>query len=1340
MEERKGHDRTLVKRHAFGVKADVSGCVCWVEEGTLLYPIGKTAAMHNLNTNTQRFFETSQRSGGITALAVSANKKFIAMAESGAAPQVQVFDTVTRKRRKVLTVPDLEGDRFTALDFSADGRHLVTQGGAPQWRLFFWNWERSKPLASTSVVADFGLQEICEAHNESDAAPGSLSSGARTTAAQSSTTSMSHVTCVTVCPSDPLLIGVSGFGFMYFYRYQEGVLRIQPHISFARERTSNFLTHSWVGRDRVVASTQNGELLLIEAGVFRRILPVPPSTTEGAVNPAVLAIVPTRNGFIAGSDQGTVAIYETIGSANESYAIVYNVPVPSEKPGEVKSDDLGVASRPVATNKLRASIISDGQTEGEGGQDAPAKPLFVINDVTQGKISSTTESSPTVSGKGIRPAQLRLEAGRPEPRKDNSVVHLCIDQTEETVAMVTHGGQILAFNFASDWSKVSAEEPPTVLHVCQPFHIGGIIGLDCSVKKPYLATSGVDQSVRIWNTSTHRLETCEYFTSQPGALAIHPNGLYLVVCFPDKVRVLSILWNGLRERRVINLRNTTDVKYSVGGSYFAVAHGNIIHLYNSLTCDVHGQLRGHPQKINCFQWCATSPYPTDNSIISSSLDGIVINWNISEMRKETEYADKKHQFRYITADDRTLWAVSEPTSIAMDVQWKSTLHEMDRYTTSDIAANAAVTEYEFVESKVTSLLIAPKQRMLFGGMDDGSVKFMSFPLQVGVQEVPIVAHMGPVGRMVLSHDESTLYTISSDGTLFIFDAREDGRPLQRDLGYFSDDVLVLASEVEDHDITIESLRHTTEKLRTDIESDEKRRNHEQNTRLRERADEFKNELDTLDAEYEALLNAKAEQERAFVAVKLEKEGESAPQLEGLEREGQAEVQRLEDLCAELQHKLDQSTFVYEREVEDLLAEIQRHQEEDHDRFKDVVSKREKGLQKLEQQVQRTKANNAEVRQRLELDTDAEVMNVEKQNQAELNAIRERYLRMKGEGAIMRKNTLRMQKETDVHNSELQVLDNAKATLTEQLSELNETMAQLHQDIDERDAIIGEKERKIYDLKKLNQELEKHKFVLDYRIRQLKSQMEPRQREIAREHQRISERNVELDNLHGNNIALRQNIEELKAELAQQQQQIKQTLSHMKDFETYKSRVKRDIGEIAPAMQDAAMLRDVVERLYQRHVVARDGQRAAQVGQEIKDEFKSQVEYLSTSVEALSRKCEADQEQHRCEVSAMMMENLTLIREIHELRAELADLRNVSVTVADEGKRHAMLEERGKQGPPGRVALPTGLAGVKRPELLWELEENRKALKSIRDHVESLQQMLASLAPPKSAIVSLPPLV
>ena len=48
------------------------------------------------------------------------------------------------------------------------------------------------------------------------------------------------------------------------------------------------------------------------------------------------------------------------------------------------------------------------------------------------------------------------------------------------------------------------------------------------------------------------------------------------------------------------------------------------------------------------------------------------------------------------------------------------------------------------------------------------------------------------------------------------------------------------------------------------------------------------------------------------------------------------------------------------------------------------------------------------------------------------------------------------------------------------------------------------EKRVYELKKTNQELEKFKFVLDYKIKELKKQLEPKEEEMKQAQDQISE--------------------------------------------------------------------------------------------------------------------------------------------------------------------------------------------------------------------------------------------
>merc|ERR1711881_460417 len=69
------------------------------------------------------------------------------------------------------------------------------------------------------------------------------------------------------------------------------------------------------------------------------------------------------------------------------------------------------------------------------------------------------------------------------------------------------------------------------------------------------------------------------------------------------------------------------------------------------------------------------------------------------------------------------------------------------------------------------------------------------------------------------------------------------------------------------------------------------------------------------------------------------------------------------------------------------------------------------------------------------------------------------------------------------------------------------------EIKERDKTIGDKETRIGDLKKQNQELEKFKFVLDYKIKELKAQIDPKNEDIAEMKQTITCLDQDLESYH-----------------------------------------------------------------------------------------------------------------------------------------------------------------------------------------------------------------------------------
>jgi chromosome segregation ATPase len=99
-----------------------------------------------------------------------------------------------------------------------------------------------------------------------------------------------------------------------------------------------------------------------------------------------------------------------------------------------------------------------------------------------------------------------------------------------------------------------------------------------------------------------------------------------------------------------------------------------------------------------------------------------------------------------------------------------------------------------------------------------------------------------------------------------------------------------------------------------------------------------------------------------------------------------------------------------------------------------------------------------------------------------------------------------------------------------------------------------------------QELEKFKFVLDYKIKELKQQIEPRENEIAAMKKQIKEVDAELEAYHKSNAELDELIGKLRGQLDTLQQQAGRLRSNLIGKE---SAVKDFSSELHDVMHSAS---------------------------------------------------------------------------------------------------------------------------------------------------------------------------
>ena len=107
------------------------------------------------------------------------------------------------------------------------------------------------------------------------------------------------------------------------------------------------------------------------------------------------------------------------------------------------------------------------------------------------------------------------------------------------------------------------------------------------------------------------------------------------------------------------------------------------------------------------------------------------------------------------------------------------------------------------------------------------------------------------------------------------------------------------------------------------------------------------------------------------------------------------------------------------------------------------------------------------------------------------------MKQKGELTLIHNEYKNKRAEKDARNLDIQTMEDELKTQIAMTTTLRSTIESQKGELRERDTTIKDKDKKINDLKKKGQELEKFKFVLDYKIKELKREIGPKTDDIQK---------------------------------------------------------------------------------------------------------------------------------------------------------------------------------------------------------------------------------------------------
>ncbi|XP_030679044.1 cilia- and flagella-associated protein 57 [Nomascus leucogenys] len=1022
---------------------------------------------------------------------------------------------------------------------------------------------------------------------------------------------------VSFSPQDNTQVCVTGSGMFKLLRFAEGTLK---QTNFHRGEPQNYLAHTWVADDKIVVGTDTGKLFLFESGDQRWETSIKvKEPTDGSKSLDVI---------------------------QESESLIEFPPVSSPLP----SYEQMVAASSHSQMSMPQVFAIAAYSKGFACSAGPGRVLL---------FEKMEEKDLYRESREIR-IPVDPQSNDPSQSDKQDILCLCFSPSEETLVASTSKNQL--YSITMSLTEISKGEPAHFEYLMYPLHSAPITGLATCIRKPLIATCSLDRSIRLWNYETNTLELFKEYQEEAYSISLHPSGHFIVVGFADKLRLMNLLIDDIRSFKEYSVRGCRECSFSNGGHLFAAVNGNVIHVYTTTSLENISNLKGHTGKIRSIVWNAD-----DSKLISGGTDGAVYEWNLSAGKRETECVLKSCSYNCVTVspDAKIIFAVGSD------------------HTLKEIADSSILREISAFDVTYTAVVISHSGRMMFVGTSVGTIRAMKYPLPLQKEFNEYQAHAGPITKMLLTFDDQFLLTAAEDGCLFtwkVFDKDGRGIKREREVG-FAEEVLVTKTDMEEKAQVMLELKTRVEELKMENEYQLRLKDINYSEKIKELTDKFIQEMESLKTKNQVLRTEKEKQDvyhREHIEDLLDKQSR---ELQDLECCNNQKLLLEYEKYQELQLKSQRMQEEYEKQLRDNDETKSQALEELTEFYEAKLQEKTTLLEEAQEDVRQQLREFEETKKQIEEDEDREIQDIKTKYEKKLRDEKESNLRLKGETGIMRKKFSSLQKEIEERTNDIETLKGEQMKLQGVIKSLEKDIQGLKREIQERDETIQDKEKRIYDLKKKNQELGKFKFVLDYKIKELKKQIEPRENEIRVMKEQIQElkwpqrveihsynftkqarkvllwgtlpqMEAELENFRKQNTQLELNITELWQKLRATDQEMLRERQKERDLEALVKRFKTDLHNCVAYIQEPRLLKEKVRGLFEKYVQRADMVEIAGLNTDLQQEYTRQREHLERNLATLKKKVVKEGELHRTDYIRIMQENVSLIKEINELRREL----------------------------------------------------------------------------------------
>ena len=586
-----------------------------------------------------------------------------------------------------------------------------------------------------------------------------------------------------------------------------------------------------------------------------------------------------------------------------------------------------------------------------------------------------------------------------------------------------------------------------VEYLISPFHqigpqaVAGITAIDIALWKPYMVTTSKDNTVRLWNMNERKVELMKQFSEEPTSVALHPSGLYLVVGFMEKLRVMSILLDKLEQVRELSVRQCNLVKFSNGGQFIAATTGSSINIFDLYTGAIVSTLRGHSSKIRSITWLNH-----DARLMSVGAEGAAFYWDLFPATKRPEsrvmsavftagtgFMDSSRAF--VCTPDKILkeLMITEPVTAAATDQAVST-HDSGNHSPGGSVAGGVVggpavgghdTSKEPRDLElgyfVSTMLMDETRKLLFLGTADddlpGSVISILTTPRLGKDFEITHLHSSGITAMCLSREGNLLYTGDGDGHIFICEiegvaggrsllelkkVREGGAGLAASFE-FVDEVLVHRVELEEKKRKVQELIKQVDDLNVTNEHLMRMKEMEHKEKVKKETAKYSGELLSEKEKLEKLSQEKTVLDSFFEDQKTNVDKQHESKLAAVESKYKLKLHSESTRQKLLKEEVVELKRRWNEENQALVESHQDYLREKTEDYEDRLKSEQSSQRRLHSEKENMQVEYDVVQSQTDVDGDIEIQEMKQRYEARLKQEEEAALALMSEHAVVKKN-------------------------------------------------------------------------------------------------------------------------------------------------------------------------------------------------------------------------------------------------------------------------------------------------------------------------------------------------